>query len=339
MNCSGCLKDQDEEGYCRKCLKEIFDGKKVDHVLPFNSPFKEESNLYTDLTTKMSISGVQVKYSLRLEDEKLTLTEKGGQYILKPVPVGQFKNLDQAPANEHLTMQIAKQLFKLTTPPNAIIYFQDGSPAYLVRRFDVKPDGSKFQQEDFAQIAQITEVTHGKNYKYDLSYEEISSLIKQHIPMYKVELEKFFRLVLFNYVFSNGDAHVKNFSAIQIETGDYVLTPVYDLLCTRIHTPGEADMALTLFKDKFSEAYDALGFYTHFDFLLFGKKLGIRENRVLKIIEEFKNNEANVFSLIERAFLKEEIKASYKDFYIDKIKRLKMEWADGNLWQGEALKN
>jgi serine/threonine-protein kinase HipA len=336
MICPGCLKQQEQEGlsteasakvgFCRKCLKELFDGKRVDHILPFHSPNKEESNLYSDLTKKMSISGAQVKYSLGLADGKLILTEKGGQYILKPIPTGQFKNLDQVPANEHLTMQLAKQLFKLSTPSNAIIHFRDGSPAYMVRRFDVKQDGSKFQQEDFAQLAQITEDTHGKNYKYDLSYEEIGTLIKQHISMQQVEMEKFFRLVLFNYVFSNGDAHVKNFSVIQTEAGDYVLTPAYDLLCTRIHTPSEADVALTLFKDDFSEAFNAYGFYTHFDFFLFGKKLGIKESRVLKIIDEFKNKEAEVSSLIKKSFLKEEIKILYMDFYLDKIKRLKMEW-------------
>jgi serine/threonine-protein kinase HipA len=326
MICFGCFKENEVEGYCKKCLKELFDGKKVDHVLPFNSPFKEESNLYTNLTTKMSISGVQVKYSLKLADGKLMLTEKGGQYILKPVPVGQFKNLDQAPANEHLTMQLAKQFFKITVPANAIIYFQDGSPAYLVRRFDVKQDSTKYQQEDFAQIAQVTEATHGKNYKYDLSYEEIGNLIKQHIPTYKVEVEKFFRLVLFNYIFSNGDAHVKNFSVIQSDSGDYVLTPAYDLLCTRIHTPGENDMALMLFKDKFSEAYNAIGFYTEYDFLLFGKTLGIVENRVKKITDEFKENHEDISLLIDRSFLKNEIKESYKKFYNDRVKRLKMEW-------------
>jgi serine/threonine-protein kinase HipA len=274
----------------------------------------------------MSISGVQVKYSMKLQDGKLSLTEKGGQYILKPIPSGQFKNLGQVPANEHLTMQIARQFFKIAVPPNSIIHFQDQSSAYLVKRFDVKPDGTKFQQEDFAQIAQITEDTHGRNYKYDLSYEEIGTLIKQNISMHKVEIEKFFRLVLFNYVFSNGDAHVKNFSAIQTESGDYVLTPAYDLLCTRIHTPGEADMALMLFKNRFSEAYEALGFFTHYDFLQFGKKLGIKDNRVVKIIDEFKGHNDAILSLVDNSFLKTEMKILYKELYQDKIKRLKMEW-------------
>src|SRR6267142_1412203 len=279
MICPGCLIMKDDDGFCKKCLKELFNGKKVDPVLPFDPPFKEESGLYTEFTKTMSISGVQIKYLLKLEDDNLNLTQQGGQYILKPVPSGPFKNLDQAPANEHLTMQIARQIFRINTPPNAVIHFKDGSPAYLVRRFDLKEDGIKYQQEDFAQIAQLSEETHGKDYKYDMSYEEIGNLIKQHIATHQVQMEKFFRLVLFNYTFSNGDAHVKNFSVIRTDTGDYVLTPAYDLLCTKLHSPGENDMALTLFNEGFSEAYQAIGFYTYFDFLQLGEKLGIRKAR------------------------------------------------------------
>lgn len=324
MNCPGCLKQIDTARYCRKCLNDLFQGKKVEHVLPFNSPYKEDSDLYRERTKKLSISGVQAKYSMRLEDQNLVLTDKGGQYILKPIPVGQFKNLEQAPANEHLTMQLARQLFKITTPANAIIHFSDNTSAYIVKRFDVKNDGSKYLQEDFAQIAQVSEETHGKNYKYDLSYEEIGNLIKRHIPTSAIELEKFFRLVLFNYIFSNGDAHVKNFSAIQTEEGDYVLTPAYDLLCTRIHSPGEADMALTLFKDRFTEAYDAHGFYTYVDFLEFGKVLGIKESRVVKIIEEFNGKEEGVDRLIDASFLRNDLKEYYKQIYKDKLTRLKI---------------
>jgi serine/threonine-protein kinase HipA len=324
MNCSGCLKQIDYPGYCKKCLKDLFGGTKVEHVLPFNSPYKEDSDLYRDLTKKLSISGVQVKYSMRLEDKKLVLTDKVGQYILKPIPAGQFKNLDQAPSNEHLTMQLAGQLFKITVPPNAIIHFSDNTPAYLVKRFDVKADGSKYPQEDFAQIAQVTEETHGKNYKYDLSYEEIGALIKRYIPMYAIELEKFFRLILFNYIFSNGDAHVKNFSAIQTDDGDHVLTPAYDLLCTRIHSPNEADMALMLFKDRFTEAYDAHGFYTGDDFLEFGKVLRIKESRVSKIIEEFNSKDEGIDRLVNASFLRDDLREFYKQTYKDKLTRLKV---------------
>lgn len=330
MICSGCFSEVAVDGYCKKCLKELFGGKKVSHILPFYSPYTEESDLFNDLTKKMSISGVQVKYSLKQVDGQLVLTDTEGQFLLKPIPTGQFKNLDQAPANEHLTMQLAKQLFKIAVPPNAIIYFKDQTPAYLVKRFDVKQDGSKFQQEDFAQIAQITEITHGKNFKYDLSYEEIGALMKLHISLYPVEIEKFFRLVLFNYIFSNGDAHVKNFSVIQIETGDYVLTPAYDLLCTRIHSPSESDMALMLLKDRFTDAYEAQGFYTYDDFTQFGKVLGIKESRIFKIITEFNGKEEKIDHLIDNSHLNEVIKAEYKTYYKDRIKRINMKWPQGS---------
>lgn len=323
MICPGCFKNQ-QDGYCTKCLKELFEGKKVSPQLPFTSPKNEPSALFFDNTKKISISGVQVKYALMLEDGKLRLTDTNGTYILKPIPVGQFKHLDQAPANEHLTMQIAKQVYKLSVPPNAIVYFQDGSPAYLVKRFDCSPEGVKYQQEDFAQIAQISTMTHGENYKYDLSYEEIASLIKEYIATHRIELEKFFQLVLFNYVFSNGDAHMKNFSAIQTTQGDYVLTSAYDLLCTRIHSPSESDMALSLFKDGFSDTYEAYGFYTYQDFLLFGKQIGIKETRVEKVISIFSSPKSEVDVLVDRSFLKDELKELYKKLYLDKVKRLGM---------------
>lgn len=323
MNCPGCLKEN-EAGYCHQCRQMLFDRKKVATILPFNSPQKESSDIFLDHIKKISISGVQVKYSLRLEENQPQLTDKGGQYILKPIPIGQFKNLDQAPANEHLTMQIARQVYKLNVPANAMIFFKDGSAAYLVKRFDTKPEGGKFLQEDFAQIAQMTSETHGVNYKYDLSYEEIGDLIKQYIPAHRIEIEKFFRFILFNYVFSNGDAHLKNFSAIQTAQGDYVLTPGYDLLCTRIHSLGESDIALTLFKDGFSETYEAYGFYTYQDFFLFGQKLGVKGSRVEKIIREFATSHTLVKDLTERSFLNEEIKKVYVEYYLDKIKRLKM---------------
>ena len=322
MICPGCL-NHSNKGYCPKCRKALFDGKNVSPVLSFNAPSKEDTDVYRDHTKKISISGVQVKYSLALKNTELQLTETQGQYILKPIPIGTFNHLDQAPANEHLTMQIARQLFKLTIPPNAIIFFNDGSPAYLIRRFDQSPDG-KVLQEDFAQIAQMTSVTHGENYKYDLSYEEIAELMRAYIPTYRIEIEKFFRLIVFNYVFSNGDAHLKNFSAIQSAQGDYVLTPAYDLLCTRLHSPRESDMALTLFKDSFSKTYEAYGFYTYQDFYEFGQRVGIKASRVEKIIGEFTEINELVYSLISQSFLKAELKAAYREHYYDKVKRLRM---------------
>lgn len=325
MRCLGCLKELEQETYCKKCQRELFGGVKVQPHLSFPSPHTADPSHYLQQTARISISGVQVKYSLKLEADKLILTESSGQFILKPIPFGLFQNLSEAPANEHVTMQLARQIFKLTIPPNALVRFSDGSLGYIVKRFDVQENGTKLLQEDFAQIAQRSEQLHGKNYKYDFSYEEIGELIKQVIPTYQIELEKYFMLILFNYLFSNGDAHIKNFSVMHKAEIGYVLTPFYDLLCTRIHAPHESDMALMLFKDnRFSNTYENYGFYTYSDFEEFAEILGIRPRRFQKIVESILSNDKEVMALIEASFLSPDTKSMYMQSYFDKKKRLIM---------------
>jgi serine/threonine-protein kinase HipA len=41
------------------------------------------------------------------------------------------------PANEHLTMQIARQVFGIETAENALIFFQNGEQAYITKRFEI----------------------------------------------------------------------------------------------------------------------------------------------------------------------------------------------------------
>jgi serine/threonine-protein kinase HipA len=320
-NCPGCLQP-DNDSFCKKCLKELFNGKKVNHLLSFTRP--EFDKVKRESGGRLSLSGIQLKHSLRLEKNQLVLTEKDGQYILKPIPSGQFKNMDQVPANEHLTMQVAKQVYKLNTAANGIIFFSDGEPAYITKRFDVLKTGNRLLQEDFAQISARTEDTHGKNYKYDFSYEEIAELIKKYVNAYPVEIEKYFRIVLFNYLFSNGDAHLKNFSLYRNENyGDYLLTPFYDLINTSLHVPSESDLALDMFKDKFETAsYKAGSKYTLPDFIEFATRLGINEKRMLKIFVEMLSGREQVEILIKDSFLNNELKIKYLDSYNQKFKRL-----------------
>ena len=202
MRCSGCYKEN-IEGYCLNCRKKLFDGKRVPDILSFKAPQNENLQEYQEQTKRLSISGVQLKYSLRLDDKSLSMTDKGGQYILKPIPPSVIAYPDHAPENEHLTMQIAEQVYKIDTAANVLIYFEDSQPAYLTRRFDVKADGSKYLQEDFAQLSGKQKKTHGENYKYNGTYEDIGLLIKKYVAASYPAMEVFFRNVFFNYLFSN----------------------------------------------------------------------------------------------------------------------------------------
>jgi serine/threonine-protein kinase HipA len=319
--CFSCLKDCDTT-YCYSCRKVLFNGRKVKNTLGFSLP--EFTDLKLRASARISISGVQIKHSLILEKNKLKLTEYGGEYILKPVPHGTFLFLDQVPANEHLTMQIAKQIFGIDTAPNSLIYFSDGSPAYITKRFDISPSGEKYSVEDFAQIAKKSEETDGIDYKYKYSYESMAGLIRKYIAASAVELEKFFKLVVFNYIISNGDAHLKNFSLFRnTEYGDYLLTPAYDLLCTRIHSPYEPDMALDLFKDNYeSENYKHSSKYTRADFIEFGSRLGIRIERINMILDDYARNDSRVEELVVKSFLSPMIQIEYMKHFRDKCKRI-----------------
>ncbi|MCH7398775.1 HipA domain-containing protein [Belliella sp. DSM 107340] len=180
-----------------------------------------------------------------------------------------FEMVDQVPANEHLTMQIAKQLYGIKTAENALVFFQNGEPAYMTKRFDVLKNGKKLGMEDFASLAGKTKQTNGDEFKYNYSYEGIADLIKQYVPSAPIALENFYRLLLFNFLFSNGDAHLKNFSILETKAGDYQLSPAYDLINTRLHV-NDPELALKggLFKnDYYTESYEANAFYAYDDFL------------------------------------------------------------------------
>ena len=233
--------------YSRTALNRVFKGKKVYHVLPYDSPASNsetDEQLFEENRRLISISGVQEKFSVLLEKNKLRLINEGerGTYILKPIPsVG--KKVDQIPANEHLTMQLARQVYGIETAENAMIFFKNGAPAYITKRFDVNEDGTKRAQDDFASLAGRTPQTHGEQYKYLGNYLEVFQLMQRYLLTYKLEAPKLLKLLLFNYLFSNGDAHLKNFSIVETTMGDYRLSPAYDLLNSRIHIE-DKDFAL-----------------------------------------------------------------------------------------------
>ena len=323
MLCKGCYKET-VEGYCLPCRKKLFGKAKVNAVLDFDAPKADNLAPYQEYSKHLSISGVQLKYSLKLENNSLQLCEQGGQYILKPIPPGRhLKELNSVPENEHLTMQIAGQLFGIRTAANALIYFKDGLPAYITRRFDIDTDGKKILQEDFAQLTKRTNKTHGETYKYDGTYEEIGLLIKKFVAASMPALEQFFQLLVFNYVFSNGDAHLKNFSLTTNQLGESKLAPAYDLLSTVIHTPMESDVALDLYKgDMNSPFYSSYGYYGKSDFLELANRLGIVPKRAERIVDGFPIQKNSIEAFINKSFLSATVKERYTLNVAEKLKRL-----------------
>ena len=65
--------------YSRTCLKRVFNGKKVFHVLPYDSPKTNwgTEELFEENQKRISISGVQEKFSMLLDKNKLRLVNEG----------------------------------------------------------------------------------------------------------------------------------------------------------------------------------------------------------------------------------------------------------------------
>jgi len=306
--------------YSPSCLRNLFNGKKVNHFLPYEQPQQNEevAEQFMENRKRISISGVQEKLSLLLEKNVLRLTKEGeqGTYILKPIP-RDLKKVDQVPANEHLTMQIAKQVYRLNTAENALIFFKNSSPAYITKRFDVKENGSRWGKEDFATLAGKTKDNAGANFKYEYSYEEVGQLIQKYVPAWRIEIEKYFSFVVFNFLFSNGDAHLKNFSLLESSRGDYLLSPAYDLINTKLHVD-DTDFALDkgLFSDDYkSEKYKKSGHPSKSDFTEFARRIGVSESRVEKLLNPFLEKQPFMETLVSRSFLTEASKRAYLLMY------------------------
>jgi serine/threonine-protein kinase HipA len=319
QNCPGTLAEG-FNSYSRTCLNRVFQGKKVNHVLPYDSPASnpEINELFEENRKRLSISGVQEKFSVLLEKNKLRLISEAerGTYILKPIPSA-GKKTDQMPANEHLTMQIARQAYGIETAENALIFFKDGSAAYITKRFDVNEDGTKRAQDDFASLAGRTPQTHGEQYKYLGNYLELFVLIQKYLPAYKLEAPKLLKILIFNYLFSNGDAHFKNFSLLETPMGDFRLSPAYDLLNSRIHIE-DKEFALddgllprNLDQGKMSQQFATLAELT-----------GISGKNFNDIMTLMVSQSNKVEKLTTASFLNDSTKRNYLQSYQGRLKQL-----------------
>lgn len=303
------------DGYSLKGRKLLFNGLKVSHVLDFAFKKRRLEEDEALSLQRISISGVQEKFPAVIENGKIRIPKKGERstHILKPAPFGgRLENRVYIPANEHLTMQIAAQCYDIDTAPNGLCFTQKGEAVYITKRFDILEDGSKMQMEDFASLIGKNESEGGTFFKYEGSYEDIGKMIIKNVSSWKIDIEKFFNLVVFNYIYSNGDAHLKNFSLV-LRDGDYRLAPAYDLMNTQLHINGD-DLALSgglSSSMEMSDIFDQTGHLCWQDFHNFGTILGIPQTRMEKILKKYSEIPVKVRLLISSSFLSPKLKRSY----------------------------
>lgn len=297
--CLYCYQPLEEEqiDFHPRCSKKIF-GIVTPPVLPYSKADIEGLALEI-VRSQITITGVQPKLSVDLEKDKngekrFTIVGLWGGYILKP-QTGQYANL---PENEDLTMHLA-ELAKIKTVPHSLVRFNDGSLAYITKRIDRDKKGGKIPMEDMCQLTEkLTEQ------KYKGSHEQIAKKVVEYSAYPVLDLINYFEVLLFCYLTGNADMHLKNFSLYK-GTGEYTLSPAYDLLSTKIVIPEDnEELALTLNGKKRKLKR------TDFDNLL--KSFKVDEKAIENIYEKFRKVLPQWYDFIDISFLPEPMKAEYK---------------------------
>jgi serine/threonine-protein kinase HipA len=256
---------------------------------------------------KLSIQGVQTKLSARLsvKNESFEIVSKRGLYILKP----QHEHYKNLPENEALTMQLARAA-GFEVPLSGMVYAKDRKLVYFIKRFDSK-NGQKVPQEDFAQLAQKTRQT-----KYSSSLEEVAQIVERFCTFPELEKPKLLKLILFNFLIGNEDAHLKNFTLITREEVTR-LSPVYDLLNSTIVLNRASDELALPLKGKKTKL-------TKNDFLKYFaiERLKLEPMRIHEVVHELEQKVGAWPGLISSSFLTEEHKEAYLKLLNERANRL-----------------
>ena len=125
-----------------------------------------------------------------------------------------------------------------------------------------------------------------------------------------VDIRKFFRIILFNFLSLNDDAHLKNFSLIE-RNGEYRLSPAYDLINTSLQLRKPQIFALDKGLFKEGMVFTDTRTIRRYDFEEFGKRIGLPDKVVKQEMEFFMSEKPMVKELLNRSFLSEELKREY----------------------------
>ena len=219
-------------------------------------------------------------------------------------------------------MQIASRVYGIHVAANGLCTTPSNRYVYITRRFDIGPNGEKYPMEDMATLIGKSEAIGGTVFKYNGSYMDIAQCIRRYIPAWMPEMERFFELVVFNYIYANGDAHLKNFSMF-LKDGDYCLTPAYDLLNTALHVRDEdfaLDGGLSPVIPR-SPNYSLSGHPCRKDFEWFGEAIGLVDSRKHRILDKFMSLPELVMLLVKQSRLTEKSKRNYLRIVNERISR------------------
>lgn len=280
-----------------KCCRKFF-GTSTPPSLDFANEHLHELGLEMAYN-RLAFPGAQPKIPLTIEKQPVDRKRSqfinagsSGDYLLKP-PSGEYAHL---PENEDLTMHLGN-LFGIHTADHSLIRLQSGELAYITKRFD-RIRGEKCALEDMCQLTETM-----TSDKYRGSMEKVGRQIIQFSTTPGLDAIRFFEMVLFSFLTGNADMHLKNFSMLTTLENEVILSPAYDLLCTKLAKPNEKDETALTLNTKKSKLQKS-------DFNSLAVHLKISEKTILHIYKKFSSKLKQALEWTDFSFLPE--KAEYK---------------------------
>jgi serine/threonine-protein kinase HipA len=255
-------------------LPEDGDPSKVPQHLEVND-FAEISfnEILVDLgirAERVGIPGVQDKISTALLN--LPVAHQGSRFILKLNP-SEFPFVVE---NEEFFIRAAKSS-GLSVASAELVTDKDGIHGLLVTRFDRVPSGVIGEPGMLAMEDASQALGQPPADKYLITSEEAFKALTALCLAPKPAARIFISQLVFAYLTGNGDAHAKNFSVMQLQTGEWVPTPAYDLPSTYFY--GDFTMAMSIC-GRNSDNIRGI------EFVELGKHLGLPERAVRRVITE-----------------------------------------------------
>lgn len=153
------------------------------------------------------------------------------------------------------------------------LYREKGAFHFMTKRFDRKEDGSKLHMQSLGALAHFDFNSPGAN-----SYEQAAQIMRQ-IGLGNQEIRELFRRMAFNVMARNQDDHVKNISFLMDKTGEWSLSPAYDV--TYAFDPAN----FWLSKHQMS-IHGMLEGFSREDLAAAGKTMGLSGTVIRDILEE-----------------------------------------------------
>lgn len=194
----------------------------LEELLTFPDTVELFNELISRYALRSGISGIQPKVVLEAT-KRGTLTSTG--YIVKSWG-GDYPQLG---ANEFFCMTAAKAA-GLPVPE---FHLAENGGLFVMRRFDVLPDGRPLGFEDMCSLQAL-----GTAQKYGSSCERVAKSLRDFISGEHLlaARRQFFSMLALAVMVRNGDAHLKNFGVLYpAMPGPVTLAPVYDVVTTTVY--------------------------------------------------------------------------------------------------------